>query len=110
MARAYLQASVVAVGSLFGPPAIHSDQSMMAGQLVAVVVSGVQVSSAASAVGKPGTYISNGSAEEQSAFIFFLALSTAFLIVCAGVHTWLIHMLIYLQYKIVAASLEANQL
>ena len=103
MAGAYLQTSVIAVGSLFGPPAI---QSMMAGQAaVAVVVSGVQViSSAASVAGKPGTYTSDGSAEEKAAFIF-LALSTAFLIVCAGVHTWFIRMPVY---KIVAASLESK--
>ena len=103
MAGAYLQASVIAVGSLFGPPAI---QSMMAGQAVAVVVSGVQVSSAASVVGKYRTraYISNGSAEEQSAFVF-LALSTAFLLVCAGVHTWFIRMPVY---KLVATSLESK--
>lgn len=100
-AGAYLQTSVTAVGSLFGPPAI---QSMVAGQAaVAVAVSGVQViSSAASVAGKPRTYISDGSAEEQSAFIF-LALSTVFLLVSAGVHTWLIRMPVY---KHVAASLE----
>jgi len=94
---------VIAVGSLFGPPAI---QSMMAGQAaVAVVVSGVQViSSAASVVGKPRTYISYGAAEEQSAF-FFLALSTAFLLVSAGVHTWFVRMPVY---KLVAASLESK--
>jgi equilibrative nucleoside transporter 1/2/3 len=103
MAGAYLQTSVIAVGSLFGPPTI---QSIMAGQAaVAVVVSGVQViSSAASVVGKPRTHISNGSAEEQSAFIF-LALSTAFLLVSAGVHTWFIRMPVY---KLVAASLESK--
>ena len=103
MAGAYLQTSVIAVGSLFGPPAI---QSTMAGQAaVAVVVSGVQViSSAASVVGKPRTYISSGSAEEQSAFIF-LTLSTVFLLVCAGVHTWFIRMPVY---KLVAASLESK--
>jgi equilibrative nucleoside transporter 1/2/3 len=103
MAAAYLQTSVIAVGSLFGSPAI---QSVMAGQAAcAVVVSGVQViSSAASVIGKPRTYISNGSAEEQSAFIF-LALSTAFLLVCAGVHTYFIRMPVY---KIVAASLESK--
>ena len=76
----------------------------MAGQAaVAVVVSGVQViSSAASVAGKSHTFISDGSAEEQSAFIFF-ALSTVFLLVSAGVHTWLIRMPVY---KLVAASLE----
>jgi solute carrier family 29 (equilibrative nucleoside transporter), member 1/2/3 len=103
MAGGYLQTSVIAVGSLFGPPAI---QSMMAGQAaVAVVVSGVQViSSALSVVGKPRTYISDGSAEEQSAFIF-LSLSTVFLIISAGVHTWFIRMPIY---KLVVASLESK--
>lgn len=103
MAGGYLQTSVIAVGSLFGPPAI---QSMMAGQAaIAVVVSGVQViSSAASVVSKPRTYISDGSAEEQSAFIF-LSLSTAFLIVSAGVHTWFIRMPVY---KLVVASLESK--
>ncbi|KAF8803771.1 hypothetical protein BYT27DRAFT_7109304 [Phlegmacium glaucopus] len=102
-AGAYLQTSVIAVASLFGPPAV---QSMMAGQAaVAVVVSGVQViSSAASVVGKPRTYISDGSAEEQSAFTF-LALSTVFLLVSAGVHAWLIRMPIY---KVVAFSLESK--
>ena len=103
MAGAYLQTSVIAVGSLFGPPAI---QSMMAGQAaVAVVVSGVQViSSAVSVVGKSPTYTSYGAAEERSAFIF-LALSTAFLLVSFGVHTWFIRMPVY---KLVAASLESK--
>ena len=101
MAGAYLQTSTFAVASLFGPAAI---QSMMAGQAaVAVSVSGVQViSSIASVVGKHRTYVSDGSAEEQSAFIFF-ALSTVFLIVSAGVHAWLIRMPIY---EVVVASLE----
>jgi len=101
IAAAYLQTSTFAVGSLFGPPVI---QSIMAGQAaVAVAVSGVQViSSAVSSVGKPRTYNGDGSAEEQTAFIF-LALSTVFLLVSAGVHTWLIRMPIY---KLVAASLE----
>jgi solute carrier family 29 (equilibrative nucleoside transporter), member 1/2/3 len=100
-AGAYLQTSTLAVGSLFGPLAI---QSIMAGQAaVAVVVSGVQViSSAMSIVGKPHTYIGDGSAEERSAFVFF-ALSTVFLLVSGGVHTWLIRMPVY---KLVAASLE----
>lgn len=76
----------------------------MAGQAaVAVSVSGVQViSSAISIVGKPRTNISDGSTEEQSAFIFF-ALSTVFLLVSIGVHTWLIRMPVY---KLVAAPLE----
>ena len=101
IAGAYLQTSTLAVGSLFGPPAI---QSIMAGQAaVAVAVSGVQViSSAASVVGKHRTHTSDESVEEQSAFIFF-ALSTIFLLVSGGVHTWLIRMPVY---EVVAASLE----
>lgn len=103
IAGAYLQTSVIAVASLFGPPAV---QSMVSGQAaVAVAVSAVQViSSAASIAAKPRTYISDGSAEEQSAFTFF-ALSTVFLLVSAGVHTWLINMPVY---KLVAASLEVK--
>ena len=80
---------------------------MMAGQAaVAVVVSGVQViSSAVSVISKPYTYTtSSESAEGQSAFIF-LALSTAFLLVSVGVHTWFIRTPVY---KFVAASLESK--
>ncbi|KAF8192532.1 nucleoside transporter-domain-containing protein [Pholiota molesta] len=87
---AYLQTSTIAVASLFGPPAV---QAMMAGQAaVAVAVSGVQVVSAAASVwGKPSTFVSDGSAEERSAFVFFF-LSTLFLLMPA--------------YHTVAAGLE----
>ncbi|KAF9482455.1 hypothetical protein BDN70DRAFT_853218 [Pholiota conissans] len=98
---AYLQTSVIAVASLFGPPAV---QAMMAGQAaVAVAVSGVQVISAAASVwGKPSTFVSDGSAEERSAFFFFF-LSTVFLVASWAAHAWLIRMPIY---QTVAAPLE----
>jgi equilibrative nucleoside transporter 1/2/3 len=100
-AGAYLQTAVIAIASLFGPAAV---QAMMAGQAaVAVAVSGVQVvSAAASTWGKVGTYVSDGSAEEQSAFIF-LTLSTLFLLLSVGAHTWLLSMP---SYKAIAAPLE----
>lgn len=78
----------------------------MAGQAaVAVAVSGVQViSSVASVWGKPAVYTSDGSAEERSAFMFFL-LSTLFLVVSWVAHNWLVRMPVY---QTVAASLERS--
>lgn len=101
---AYLQTSVIAVASLFGPLAV---QAMMSGQAaVAVAVSGVQVISAAASVrGKTRVYASDGSAEERSAFIFF-SLSTLFLIASAVAHSWMIKTPVYQQ---VAASLERGR-
>lgn len=100
-AGAYLQTSVIAVASLFGPPAV---QAMMSGQAaVAVAVSGVQVLSAAASVhGRPSTYVSDGSPEERSAFIFLL-LSTIFLIFSAMTYGWLVKTPVYAR---VAAPLE----
>ncbi|KDR83463.1 hypothetical protein GALMADRAFT_55065 [Galerina marginata CBS 339.88] len=101
---AYLQTSVIAVGSLFGPQAM---QATMSGQAaVAVAVSGVQVISAVASVhGKPRTYISDGSAEERSAFFFF-SLSTLFLLFSAAAHAWMVRMPVY---QHVAGSLEREQ-
>jgi hypothetical protein len=88
----YLQISVIAVASLFGPTAV---QAVMSGQAaVAVVVSGVQVLSAATSLWgmhdeEIASYRSDGTAEERSAFLFF-ALSTLFLLFTAGAHQWLI--------------------
>ena len=78
----------------------------MAGQAaVAVAVSGVQVISAAASVwGKPSIYVSDGSAEERSAFMFFL-FSTLFLVVSWIAHNWLVRMPVY---QTVAAPLERN--
>ncbi|KAF9468919.1 nucleoside transporter-domain-containing protein [Collybia nuda] len=107
-AGAYLQTSLIAVASLFGPTAV---QSMMSGQAaVAVAVSAVQVISAAAFLwGKSKELIEaqlkDGSAEERSAFVFF-ALSTVFLVVSAAAHTWLVRMPIY---RRIAAPLEQHK-
>lgn len=107
-AGAYLQTSVIAVASLFGPTAL---QAMMSGQAaVAVAVSSVQVvSTAAFLWGKSKESIQvalkEGSAEEQSALVFF-TLSTLFLVACAVAHTWLVRMPIY---KTIAAPLEQHK-
>ncbi len=100
-AGSYLQTAVIAIASLFGPAAV---QAMMAGQAaVAVAVSGVQVvSAAASTWGKSSSFVSDGSAEERSAFFFF-SLSTLFLVASAGIHRWLRSLP---SYKAVAAPLE----
>jgi solute carrier family 29 (equilibrative nucleoside transporter), member 1/2/3 len=81
---AYLQTSVIAIGSLFGPSAV---QIIMAGQAaVAVAVSGVQVISAVASTwdARPITNaaIEQRGPEERSAFIFF-SLSTLFFLVTA---------------------------
>ena len=100
-AGAYLQTSVVAIASLYGSGYL---QLMMTGQAaVAVVVSSFQVASAASSVWGKGTIlVSDGSAEERAAFTFF-TLSTLFLVVSAGAHTWLVKSP---SYKVIAAPLE----
>ncbi|KAG2013366.1 nucleoside transporter [Coprinopsis cinerea AmutBmut pab1-1] len=93
-AGGYLQTSIIAVASLFGPPAV---QAMIAGQAaVAVVVSGVQVISSATSIGRSQKTDASGdgSAEERSAFIFF-ALSTLFLVGSYVAHEWLVRTPIY---------------
>jgi len=107
-AGAYLQTSVVAVASLFGPAAV---QAMMSGQAaVAVVVSGVQVLSAAMFLWgesrESRTFdIRIVAAEERSASTFF-ALSTLFLLLCAAAHGWLARLP---TYRIIAAPLEQHK-
>ncbi|KAF8665567.1 hypothetical protein AX16_000026 [Volvariella volvacea WC 439] len=104
-AGSYLTTSLIAVASLFGPSAV---QSMYAGQAaVAVAVSGVQVISAVGSLwGLPResvqSYVSDGTPEERSAFMFF-TLSTVFLIASALAHNWLVKSQVY---KTVAAPLE----
>lgn len=88
-AGSYLQTSIIAVASLFGPTAL---QSIMSGQAaIAVAVSGVEVVSAAislhSTPPTPGV-LAESEPEEKSAFIFF-ALSTMFYLVSAGAHVQL---------------------
>jgi len=95
----YLQISVAAMASLFGPMAI---QAVMSGQAaVAVVVSGVQVLSAVASIWgqSQGTTVTvadkgDGKAEEKSAFVFFF-LSTVFLMASVGAHAWLVKLPAY---------------
>lgn len=107
-AGSYLQTSVIAVASLFGPTAL---QAMMSGQAAAAVaVSSVQlVSTAVFLWGKTkdsvDVALKEGSAEERSAFVFF-TLSTLFLLGCAVAHAWLARMPIY---KTIAAPLEQHK-
>ncbi|ESK93761.1 nucleoside transporter [Moniliophthora roreri MCA 2997] len=102
----YLQTSVIAVASLFGPTAV---QAMLSGQAaVAVAVSTVQVLSASASVsvkreGRPVEGLSRDkNPEERAAFIFF-GLSTVFLLVTVVAQWWLTRMP---QYHAVAGSLE----
>ncbi|KAM6495656.1 Nucleoside transporter domain containing protein [Amanita muscaria] len=93
----YLQKAVITVGSLYGPAGL---QPILSGQAaVAVVVSSVQVLSVATTTWSLpresiATYVSDGSAEERAAFIFF-ACSTVFLLFCALAHSWLVRMPLY---------------
>jgi solute carrier family 29 (equilibrative nucleoside transporter), member 1/2/3 len=91
-AGSYLQASVVAVASLFGPLAM---QAVMTGQaVVAVLISGIQLLSASASVHSSSTVINDGSAEERSAFAFF-GLSTLFLLATVAAHAWLVRLPVY---------------
>lgn len=88
IAGSYLQTSVIAVASLFGPTAM---QALMSGQAaVAVAVSGVTVvSSALSLREKPSPQaLADSEPEAKAAFMFF-GLSTLFYLVSAGAHIWL---------------------
>jgi solute carrier family 29 (equilibrative nucleoside transporter), member 1/2/3 len=100
----YLQTSVIAVASLFGPSAI---QAMFSGQAcVAIVISAVQLISAVGAVwaGSASTedVEEDEKAAERSAFIFF-GLSTVFLWSCVMLQRWLMGMP---AYREVARGLE----
>lgn len=97
---AYLQTSVIATASLFGPSAV---QSMMSGQAaVAVAVSGVQVVSVAASLWSEPRLLSDDSAAERSALIFF-SVSTLFLAGSAFAHGWLVRTP---AYQHVASALE----
>ncbi|KAG6818846.1 hypothetical protein H0H93_001083, partial [Arthromyces matolae] len=88
----YLQTSVVAVASLYGPQAL---QSMMSGQAAAAVaISSVQVLSSALFIwnSTPEQILANaidGTAEKDSARVFF-ALSTVFLVISVLAHRVLV--------------------
>ena len=104
--QSYLQSSVVAVASLFGPEAV---QAVMSGQAaVAVAVSTVQLLSAAVSLAGEEKTLGLGllfdsmpplegwgwTPEEASAFVFF-AFSTAFLGTSVLAHSWLLRMPAY---------------
>ncbi|EPQ59608.1 delayed-early response protein/equilibrative nucleoside transporter [Gloeophyllum trabeum ATCC 11539] len=86
-AGSYLQTSVIAVASQFGPAAM---QALFSGQAaVGVAVSLVQVLSAAASVrGSDSDPPSDGKAEAKSAFVFF-GLSFLFLLASAGAYIWM---------------------
>ncbi|KAH8106313.1 nucleoside transporter-domain-containing protein [Cristinia sonorae] len=90
-AGSYLQTSVIAVASLFGPTAM---QALFSGQAaVGVAVSAIQVISSAASVGTTATaeQLAESKPEERSAFIFF-GISTIFLLFSAAAHAWLIRL------------------
>jgi equilibrative nucleoside transporter 1/2/3 len=83
---AYLQTSVVAVASLFGPTAI---QSLISGQaVVAVILSAVQLISATGSLHASQTGPAEGVAETKSARLFF-GISTSFLFACGAANAWM---------------------
>lgn len=88
VAGSYLQTSIIAVASLFGPTAL---QALMSGQAaIAVAVSGVEVVSAAISLHNPPApgIVMESEPEEKSAFLFF-AFSTLFYLVSAWAHVQL---------------------
>lgn len=96
-AGSYLQTSIVAVASLFGPIAM---QSVMSGQAaVAVAISIVQLVSTyisvhASKSSSADRVTLTSEPEEQSAFMFF-SISTLFLILSAAAQAWLFRLPAY---------------
>lgn len=90
-AGSYLQTSIIAVASLFGPTAM---QAVMSGQAaVGVAVSAVQVISAATSVhGVPSPQQAVGWKPEERSALAFFALSTVFLVFSAGAHAYLIRL------------------
>ena len=85
---AYLQTSVVAVASLFGPTVI---QSLISGQaVVAVILSAVQLISATGSLhtSRAGPALPDGVAETKSARLFF-GISTSFLFACGAANAWM---------------------
>lgn len=85
-AGSYLQTSVIAVASLFGPTVI---QSMMSGQgVVGVVLSTVQLISATSSLHVSEEGPADGVAETKSARLFF-GISASFLLACHVANAWM---------------------
>ncbi|THH03665.1 hypothetical protein EW145_g6110 [Phellinidium pouzarii] len=99
-AGSYLQTAVMAIASLFGPSAM---QATMSGQaFVGVVVSSVQLLSAAASVRAAKLAASQnedydeGAAETRAAALFF-GLSTLFLCATLGAQAWLERMPEYIE-------------
>ena len=87
-AGSYLQTSVIAVASLFGPTAI---QAIMSGQAaIGVAVSAVEVLSALASIRGAASpeALEESEAEEKSAFLFF-GLSTIFLVLSVATQIFL---------------------
>ncbi|KAI0303095.1 nucleoside transporter-domain-containing protein [Russula brevipes] len=85
-AGSYLQTSVVAIASLFGPSVI---QSLVSGQaLVAVILSAVQLIGAMGSLRASDAGPADGVAETNSARLFF-GISTAFLFACGAANAWM---------------------
>jgi equilibrative nucleoside transporter 1/2/3 len=86
-AGSYLQTSVVAVASLFGPTVI---QSLLSGQaVVAVILSAVQLLSAIGSLHSSSQAgPAEGVAERKSARLFF-GISMVFLFACAAANSWM---------------------
>lgn len=82
----YLQTSVIAVASLFGPAVI---QSLMSGQaIVAVILSAVQLIGATGSLHSSQAGPADGVAERRSARLFF-GIAMTFLFVCGAANAWM---------------------
>jgi equilibrative nucleoside transporter 1/2/3 len=85
-AGSYLQTSVLAVASLFGPSVL---QSLMSGQaVVAVTLSTVQLISATSSLRTSKVGPADGVAETRSARLFF-GIAALFLFACGAANAWM---------------------
>lgn len=109
VAGSYVQNAVIVVASLFGPMGM---QAVMSGQAaVGVVVSAVQLFSAAASIritSIPSSFIrsTNGEEAEVRAAFSFFGISTIFMLICIGAHTWLTRTP---AYKAMIASLEQQR-
>ena len=85
-AGSYLQTSVLAVASLFGPSVL---QSLMSGQaVVAVTLSTVQLISATTSLRSSKVGPADGVAETKSARLFF-GIAALFLLLCGVANAWM---------------------